>query len=153
LIDPILFCLVFQNLISFNKIDATPESAKVFCEHAESLVSAAQANGISPFILASIIYTESRWSPDRKSPRGACGLAQVIPKYYGVTCQEMIDHPELAIETGAFAFSAWKKQTKGDRHKALQCYSTGNKCSYPGYADRVIYTANLFRKTYERLDK
>ena len=153
MIDPVLFCLVFQNLISFNKIDATPEAAKVFCEQAENLVSAAEANDLSPFILASIIYCESRWIPETKSTAGACGLAQVVPKYFGVTCQELVNNPDLAMETGAYAFHLWKLRTKGDRYKALECYSTGNKCSYPSYANKVISTANLFRKTYERLNK
>jgi soluble lytic murein transglycosylase-like protein len=153
LIDPILLCLVFQLLVNDKKIDANQEASKVFCEYSEVLVDAAESNNISVFVLASIIYTESRWKPTLKSPRGACGLAQVVPKYYGTTCNEMILHPDLAIETGAYAFSLWKKHKKGDRHQALQCYSSGNKCSYPNYANKVLTTANLIKKTYERLDR
>lgn len=153
MIDPKLLCMVFQSLIANQKIDAAPKAAQVFCEQATNLVESAEANDVSPFILTSIIYSESRWDPGLKSKRGACGLTQVVPRYFGVSCESMIKHPDLAIETGAFAFAFWKKAKRGDRHKALQCYSSGNKCSYPHYANTVLSLANLIKQTYERLDK
>lgn len=153
LINPITFCIAFQFLVAEGKLEARENSVITFCQQAPNLIESAFENNISPFILASIIYTESRWDPSLKSHKGACGLAQVIPKYFGVTCATMIQNPDLAIETGAFAFSTWKKHAKGDRHKALQCYSSGNKCSYPLYANNVISNANILKKTYERLIK
>lgn len=40
-----------------------------------------------------LAWEESRWNPDAVSSRGACGLWQIIPRYWGGTCERYRTDP------------------------------------------------------------
>jgi soluble lytic murein transglycosylase len=49
-------------------------------DHAEVIRAEAAANGVTPDLVAGVIYRESRFSESARSDRGAVGLMQVLPE-------------------------------------------------------------------------
>jgi soluble lytic murein transglycosylase-like protein len=144
-----VFCIAFNFLSISNKIDIYDYQLSNLCQNADELINISQQNNIDPFVYASLIYYESRWTPNLKSPKGACGLSQVIPKYVkGVNCKDLMD-PKISLKIGAKALSYWKKHSKGSISKALKCYSTGYKCNYGAYSKRIMSLSKKVKKQYK----
>lgn len=83
-----------------------------------------------PFLLLSLIRQESSFNPNTKSPVGATGLMQIMPRTAKdlrkreVTDKELLD-PASNIQLGARYFSALVKEFKNDHMKALASYNAG----------------------------
>ncbi|WP_374031387.1 lytic transglycosylase domain-containing protein [Bdellovibrio bacteriovorus] len=84
-----------------------------------------------PFLLLSLIRQESSFNPNTKSPVGATGLMQIMPrtakdlKKRVVTDKELLD-PSSNIQLGARYFAALVKEFKNDHMKALASYNAGS---------------------------
>jgi soluble lytic murein transglycosylase-like protein len=85
--------------------------------------------------------------PQAKSPAGACGLTQVMPKYVPPTCKQLQNDVELSLQTGAIILSMWLEKKKTYKI-ALQCYNSGYKCKNKTYANNILKTAKILEKTY-----
>src|SRR5207237_8189337 len=48
-------------------------------QFAAALTQAAAAANLSPTLLSALVWQESRWNPSAISPKGAIGLAQLMP--------------------------------------------------------------------------
>ena len=93
--------------------------------------AAAEANGLDPALLSSMIKRESNGNPSALSPKGAMGLTQIMPD----TARELgVDprDPNQAIEGGA-RYLAKQQQTFGSDAKALAAYNAG-----PGAVKKAI---------------
>lgn len=70
---------------------------------ASLLEQAARRHGVDPSLVAAVMYVESRYRPQARSPKGALGLMQLMPataSQYGVrTAQALLD-PHVNIEVG-----------------------------------------------------
>jgi soluble lytic murein transglycosylase-like protein len=98
--------------------------------------------------LSALIFQESRFETNAKSPQGACGLTQVVTKYVPETCNQLRENPALAIQVGATLLKAWLTRNKHSYTKSLQCYATGYKCNYPIYAKKIIKRSKKLKKIY-----
>lgn len=84
-----------------------------------------------PALLLSLIRQESSFNPNTKSPVGATGLMQIMPrtakdlKKRVVTDKELLD-PSSNIQLGARYFAALVKEFKNDHMKALASYNAGS---------------------------
>lgn len=119
---PELLCVVVLNMGIPN--------GQVACDYMEDVVEAADINQIDPAILISLIYYESRWKATAVSPRGACGLTQVLPKFTRnprVTCKQLKD-PHTSIHRGAQALARWKTKATYTQPRALCAYNAGYTC-------------------------
>lgn len=70
---------------------------------AESLVRAARRHGLEPSLVAAVMYVESRYRPQARSPKGALGLMQLMPAtagQYGVRTEQALLDPHVNIEVG-----------------------------------------------------
>lgn len=150
-IIPAFLCLTFAKLKEENKIDITSKGVENSCTYSKDLIKTAEENHLSPFLLAALIFQESRWQVDLQSPVGACGLTQVIGKYFGISCAFLKQNPALAIETGAHVINLYLNHTNNDLNKALACYSTGYKCSYMSYSKRVRKRSQQLQTTYNSI--
>lgn len=110
-------------------------NASTACEHASFLVEQTESRGIDPGLFAALIHVESRWVLDARSRAGACGLTQVLPRYTRprVTCDQLRNDGNVAIEYGTIALSNWKKRSRrwsrSERlNRALCGYNAGNSC-------------------------
>jgi soluble lytic murein transglycosylase-like protein len=86
-------------------------------------MAAASAN-ISPTLLAALVWQESRWNPRAVSPKGAIGLAQLMPataRDLGVDPRD----PLANLTGGARYLRQMLDGFNGDVEKALAAYNAG----------------------------
>jgi soluble lytic murein transglycosylase-like protein len=86
---------------------------------------------LSPALIEAVVWQESRWRSDAVSPKGARGLAQLMPgtaRYLGVDP----DDPFANLEGGARYLREQLNRFDGDLEKALAAYNAG-----PGRVERA----------------
>ncbi|NNF94495.1 MAG: lytic transglycosylase domain-containing protein [Altererythrobacter sp.] len=86
---------------------------------------------LSPALLEALVWQESRWRHSSVSPKGARGLAQLMPataRYLGVDP----DDPHANLEGGARYLRMQLNSFDGDLVKALAAYNAG-----PGRVERA----------------
>ena len=93
-------------------------------QFATALTQAAAAANVSPTLLAALVWQESRWNPQALSPKGAMGLAQLMPataRYLGVNPAD----PVANLHGGARYLRQLLDQFDGNVEKALAAYNAG----------------------------
>lgn len=86
---------------------------------------------LSPVLIEALVWQESRWRADALSPKGARGLAQLMPG----TARDLgvdPDDPFANLEGGARYLRAQLDRFGGDLEKALAAYNAG-----PGRVERA----------------
>lgn len=86
---------------------------------------------LSPSLIEALVWQESRWRADAVSPKGARGLAQLMPgtaRYLGVDSAD----PLANLEGGARYLREQLDRFDGDLEKALAAYNAG-----PGRVERA----------------
>jgi soluble lytic murein transglycosylase-like protein len=86
---------------------------------------------LSPALIEALVWQESRWRADARSPVGARGLAQLMPgtaRDLGVNP----DDPFANLEGGARYLREQLDRFDGDIEKALAAYNAG-----PGRVERA----------------
>lgn len=100
--------------------------------YAQAAARAAQQSGVDPALYLSMIDAESGWNPGAKSPKGAVGLAQLMPdtaKELGVNPND----PAQNVRGGATYMGSLMQRYQGDQTKALMAYNWG-----PGNVDAWV---------------
>lgn len=110
---------------------------------AVALVREAEAVGMDPRVLASVVLVEDPWlDPDVRSSQGATGLMQVMPFHAGQWgCpSEDLTVAEANICHGARIFDDYLRRHNGDLDRALLAYNgcvngtnTPNCHTYPAH--------------------
>lgn len=102
--------------------------------------------GVDPALVAAVIFQESRFNPNAKSPTGARGLMQFMPgtaatmaRETGRTSYNILD-PETSIEFGAAHLRDLLVKYNGNVDAALAGYNAGT-----GNADRWVRLGILDR--------
>lgn len=91
----------------------------------------AEKHGLDSRLLASVVEAESNFDPSVVSPRGAVGLAQVLPETGDPSQTADLHDPETNLEAGARYLSQLMARYDGDVELALAAYNAG-----PGRVDR-----------------
>lgn len=92
---------------------------------------------LSPSLLEALVWQESRWRENARSPVGAQGLAQLMPgtaRYLGVDPRD----PFANLEGGARYLREQLDRFEGDLEKALAAYNAG-----PGRVERAGGIPNI----------
>ena len=132
---------------------------------------AAQYN-VSPSFIATVIYAESRFNPNARSPVGASGLMQIMPgtgagiaKSLGennFSTDKLMD-PEISIRYGTYYYKELIDRHQGDIDKALMAYNGGEGAviSYErrgvlpreteGYLRKIKGTWDMYEKVYSNV--
>jgi soluble lytic murein transglycosylase-like protein len=119
-------------------------------QYAAALAQAAAAANIIPALLAALIWQESRWNPGAISPKGAIGLAQLMPataRYLGVNPAD----PVANLNGGARYLRQLLDQFDGDVERALAAYNAGpgrvrSSGGVPAIAETRNYVASIVRR-------
>lgn len=133
------------------------------CKYMPYIVQQSAQHNIDPSVVVSMMFVESSFQKKAVSPKGACGLMQLIPKWNSVkirgkkhvyTCKELF-HPRRNIKLGVRALKRWLNMPgiKGDMDRALCAYNAGNKCRFPqriADASKTRYVKAV-RKTQKQL--
>jgi soluble lytic murein transglycosylase-like protein len=128
--------------------DVSP--APVPPQYSVALTKAAAAANVSPTLLAALIWQESRWNPVAISPKGAIGLAQLMPataRDLGVNPAD----PVANLNGGARYLRQLLDQFDGDVERALAAYNAGpgrvrNSGGVPAIAETKNYVASIVRR-------
>jgi len=114
--------------------------------------SACRRHGISPSLAAAVMYVESRFQPDARSPKGALGLMQVMrttASRYGVHSEAQLLDPQTNIEVGVRYLRDLLQMFPGRVDLAVAAYNAGEgavvKHGYrvPPYAETRQYVEQV----------
>ena len=133
---------------SYAYTDVNP--APVPPQFAAALTQAASAANVSPALLAAVVWQESRWNPQAVSPKGAIGLAQLMPataRYLGVNPADPIQN----LQGGARYLRQLLDQFDGNVEKALAAYNAGpgrvrSAGGVPAIAETRAYVSSIVRR-------
>ena len=104
--------------------DAARQAGVVPATYAAKVAELARRFDLSPTLIEALVWQESRWRADARSPVGARGLAQLMPgtaRDLGVN----LDDPFANLEGGARYLREQLDRFDGDIEKALAAYNAG----------------------------
>ena len=100
----------------------------------QSVYTYATEYDLNPFLVAGVIRTESKFSPDAKSPKGALGLMQIMPDT-GRWIAEQVEQerfmvadltdPDISIKFGSWYLASLKKEFGENEVLYLAAYNGG----------------------------
>ena len=119
-------------------------------QYAAALAQAAASANVSPSLLAALVWQESRWNASAISPKGAIGLAQLMPataRNLGVNPAD----PVANLNGGARYLRQLLNQFGGDVEMALAAYNAGpgrvrSSGGVPAITETRNYVASIVRR-------
>jgi soluble lytic murein transglycosylase-like protein len=117
--------------------DPARHAAAIPPRYAAKIAELAERFDLSPSLMEALVWQESRWRENARSPVGAQGLAQLMPgtaRYLGVNPHD----PFANLEGGARYLREQIDRFGGDIEKALAAYNAG-----PGRVERAGGIPNI----------
>jgi soluble lytic murein transglycosylase-like protein len=119
-------------------------------QFATALTQAAAAANLSPTLLSALVWQESRWNPQAVSPKGAMGLAQLMPATARTLGVNPTD-PIANLNGGARYLRMLLDQFDGNVEKALAAYNAGpgrvrSAGGVPAIAETRNYVSSIVRR-------
>jgi len=119
-------------------------------QFATALTQAAALANVSPTLLSALVWQESRWNPQALSPKGAMGLAQLMPG----TARDLGVNPADPVQNltgGARYLRQLLDQFDGNVEKALAAYNAGpgrvrSAGGVPAIAETQNYVTSIVRR-------
>ncbi len=106
---------------------------------------------VSPDLLAALVWQESRWHPAALSPRGAVGLAQLMPATARAMSVDARD-PAANLAGGARYLRQMLDLFDGDVERALAAYNAGpGRVRRAGGVPRIAETQAYVTTIIDRL--
>ncbi|MFO7262786.1 MAG: hypothetical protein A6D91_03990 [Bacillaceae bacterium G1] len=108
----------------------------------DEIWQAAAKYDVSPYLVAAIIQSESRYNKDARSKKGALGLMQLMPETakwallqmgYSEAAEEFLHDPSLNIEVGTWYLRWLLDYYQGNWPLAIAAYNAGQ-----GVVDRWL---------------
>lgn len=131
--------------------DPPGRAAAVPPQYAAKVSELAARFDLSPSLIEALVWQESRWQPNARSPVGARGLAQLMPG----TARELgvdPDDPFANLEGGARYLRQQLDRFDGDLEKALAAYNAGpGRVIRAGGIPRIRETQNYVVSVIGRL--
>lgn len=98
----------------------------------QALVREARTNDLDPYLVAAVVYQESRFSPRAVSPVGAVGLMQLMPgtademaRRHGLSGPLNLSVPELNLRLGTSYLKSLLDRYDGNLVMSLAAYNGG----------------------------
>lgn len=114
---------------SFRLLNEEPKREVSFNKpFGDQIRAAERRHGLPAGVLTALIDVESNFQPEAVSPRGAIGLAQVMPataRMYGLEPQLLFE-PSHNIDVGARHLAALIREYRGNLTLALAAYNSGS---------------------------
>lgn len=142
-----IFCSIFS-APDFYLSNARKKTA---CKSLELVYKESKKADLSPTLIMSMIFVESGWRKQAVSPKNACGLTQVLPRYTGritkkYSCNQL-KNPRISIMVGTKTLKWWIDYHRGDIQRGLCSYNAGFRCGRP---DNPKIKPNKFGMRYAR---
>jgi hypothetical protein len=131
------------------------------------VAQAANEHGIDPDLINAVIWVESRFDPEAKSPAGARGLMQLMPATAAYLAKQMGEHnpraydPAFNVRAGAL-YLAEMIEKFGDERYAVAAYHAGPGNvkrwleageAFPDYSDTYVAKVMDARSRFEATDE
>ncbi|GAA4014101.1 hypothetical protein GCM10022280_10600 [Sphingomonas swuensis] len=127
----------------------TPSAAPV--AYAALVEQVAETHQISPALLEAVVWQESRWRHNARSPVGAIGLAQLMPGTARDLGVNPLD-PAANLAGGARYLRQQLDRFGGDVERALAAYNAGpGRVLRASGIPRIRETQNYVRSIVDRL--
>ncbi len=99
-------------------------------EYEQTIREASRQNGLEPAFVAGVIYTESRFRPEARSPQRAYGLMQMLPETARFVRQRSgiegnFRDPETNIRLGTWYLAYLGERYRGNERLMLAAYNSG----------------------------
>ncbi|HWI53427.1 MAG TPA: lytic transglycosylase domain-containing protein [Symbiobacteriaceae bacterium] len=102
-------------------------------KYREILFARAQESGLSPYLVAAVIRTESGFRPNAQSSQGARGLMQIMPETGEWAARqlalpytpELLSDPDYNLRLGCWYLATLQEEFEGDMVLALAAYNGG----------------------------
>lgn len=119
-------------------------------QYAAALTQAAAAANVSPTLLSALVWQESRWNQGAISPKGAIGLAQLMPATARTLGVNPAD-PVANLNGGARYLRQLLDEFDGNVERALAAYNAGpgrvhSSGGVPAIAETRNYVASIVRR-------
>jgi soluble lytic murein transglycosylase-like protein len=109
-------------------------------------------HSINPQLVAALIHVESSFNARAVSPKGACGLMQLLPgtaRRFGVTKKKDLFDPKKNLEAGVKYLKWLTNRFGGDVQKTLAAYNAGEGAvdrfgGIPPYRETQNYVQKIF---------
>jgi len=109
-------------------------------------------HSINPQLVAALIHVESAFNARAVSPKGACGLMQLLPgtaRRFGVTKKKDLFDPKKNLEAGVKYLKWLTNRFGGDVQKTLAAYNAGEGAvdrfgGIPPYRETQNYVQKIF---------
>lgn len=139
-------------------IQLSMPNAHYACKNLKHIQRYSKQYNIKPSIVISLIHRESRWKLHAKSKAGACGLTQIIPKYwsaYKLTCRTLRHNARISIKYGIKILKVLYKTKYAHKNYrlALCMYNAGWRCKGKYKLKRSIAYANKILRFAQRIDE
>lgn len=126
----------------------------------ELILEEAKKNDLPPELVAAVVETESQFKPNARSPVGARGLMQLMPRTGKWMGANNLSDPQENVEAGAKYLRYLTERFDGDETKILAAYNAGegNVRKYGGVPpfretrNYVKKVANSQEKFAEQID-
>jgi hypothetical protein len=155
-LSAIVLCLALESMSAKgSKYELSPKNLKIACENTQQLITSAESYGINPFIIAAIVWNESRW--DANAFDGSCcGIGQINPSFVPETCSQLKD-PKISLQAIPRILLKWREQSpKNTADKdvyMIACYAAGSVCTKSSkavkHAQRILKIAELYKTAYQ----
>lgn len=158
----LLILLVALIVISYFFLPEYLAKNKYPLKYQDSIVEKANKFDLSPALLASLVYNESRFRPEAVSSQDAYGLAQIqLPTAQYVSGDEVaaedLFEPEVNLEIGAKYLSQLINRYQGDKIKAIIGYNLGptrlDKSLEDGLSLEQFEDSYIFAKKVIKIEK
>lgn len=97
-------------------------------EMARMVRAASDRHQLDPALVSALIYVESRYRPDARSPKGAMGLMQLMPATaarYGVRASADLLDPRVNVDVGVRHLRSLRDRYDGRIDLMLAAYNAG----------------------------
>ncbi len=161
----LVLCFAIMSL-SMNepKYELLEKDMRFACKNTQLIIDSSNNHNVDKFILAAIIWNESRWNPDVVSSAGACGLTQILRGTFKLKCKDLFE-PYVAIDSAGKILKIFKDEynNKFYRNKILNedgysiaCYAVGVNCLESKYAinhsKRILKLAGKYKQEYTKFE-
>jgi soluble lytic murein transglycosylase-like protein len=118
--------------------------------YSKEIAEAAALYAVPERLIRAVIRAESGFDPRAVSPRGACGLMQLMPETAAILGVRDLFNPRQNIHAGARHLRAMMERFRNDLPMALAAYNAGERpvASYrgiPPYPETREYVARVLR--------
>jgi len=114
----------------------------------ETVIESAEENGLNPLFVLALINTESEFNPKAKSPVGAIGLMQIMPKFHQEKIQHLdsqakLYHIKTNVAIGTKILAEYLQQCDGNVRCGLNSY-IGKSTSHDHLKEYTLKTLSTF---------